>query len=113
MAHLRMDNSAIVQRSADIPRLTAKAEREYFFTRSHWDALSFLSVNGGMVLEAGYVDPNTVFPYRVMRQVDYGIKFGLTAYVTKYIFVLNNKPAGAILSLKSGSKEIGHFAIRF
>jgi hypothetical protein len=112
MGHLRLSNEVIEQRGSELST-NGKAGRNYLFTQSHWHAVQYVG-DGRLVLETGYVDPNTVFPWRVMRNIDYGIARGFQAVVTEYAIVDEEQPCGAIVSLRdSGDREIGHYAIRY
>ncbi len=110
MGHLRIPNATVVTRSKTG---SIKDRADYLFTQSEWHAHSYVG-NGNTTIEGGYVDPNVVFPWRVMKQVEYGLKFGVEAHVTEYLDT-NNQKTGAILRLttKDGRNLIGCYAVRY
>lgn len=74
--------------------------------------MAYLSGAGqNLILEAGYVDPNGVFPRSVMRGVDYAVSKGAVAHVTAYTYCGGDDPIGAILTLSWGDRELGVYAV--
>lgn len=119
MAHLRINADTIQQRSErqERPAKRPPREREYLFTQSRWHAIAHISADQ-TTLEDGYVDPSTVFPGMVMKNIDKAVKHGITAYVTQYRSVAG-QPVGAVLHLYienyrgQGSKDIGYYAVKY
>lgn len=120
MTLLRMSTAAVLERSGYTP----EDRVEYLFTQSQWGAISYISRRGGeshTVVEGEYVDPWAKFPARIMKSVDYALKFGVQAHVTEYEFVdciaAGSIAAGAIIELFDGPKEdrkpLGFYAVRY
>lgn len=111
MTHMRMPSELVNSRAKKVHR-AASTEPGYFFSTSRIPAIHFLSLKG-VVVYGEYVDPWTVFPARVMRQVDYGIKLGLQCDVFEVLGAQSQERAGALLHLYvEDSRDIGFYAVR-
>lgn len=118
MSHLRMSTAAVLDRALVGGNQDGAAAYnpgpDYFFTQSQWHAIAYVSkVNdvSQTVVEAGYVEPWNVFPSRIMKSVDYGMKFGIRVYVTEYeyadVLAVGSIKAGAIIELYDEAREDG------
>jgi len=114
MSHLRIPTEAVFQRSKAVYRPRSfRAVEKYLFTLSQFGAMQFIS-EGELVVPVGFVDPQTVFPGKVMHWVDYGIAHGLSCTATEYATAAAKTPVGATLHLYvEPAKNIGFYAVRY
>jgi hypothetical protein len=111
MTHMRMPSELVNSRAKKVHR-AASSEPGYFFSLSRITAIHFLS-SKGIAVPGDYVDPWTVFPPRVMRQVDYGIRLGLQCNVVEFFGNDSHERVGALLHLYIEDRmDIGFYAVR-
>ena len=101
---------------AGVARKEKSGRTALLFTQSRWHAISHISgvgVDASTAVECGYPDPWEVFPFRVMRMVDYGIQHaGLECFVIEYKSASTGKRLGVILYLFMGERDVGCYAWR-
>lgn len=93
-------------------RRNAKTRPALIYTTSRWQAIAHIS-GGKTAIEARYPDPWTLFPIRIMKQVDYGIaNGGLECFVVEYD-AADKTPLGVIMYLRAGRLDVACYAIRY
>ena len=84
--------------------------RVYLFTQSQWQAMAYISDK--LIIEDGFVDPNSVFPAWVMKSIHYGMEFGLAVDVLQYKDN-DGRKIGALMLLRTGSLKLGYYAVKY
>ena len=88
------------------------ADTGYFFSQSRLHAIHFISSKEPTV-PGERLDPSGVFPARVMRQVEYGARLGLSYYAVEYLSMHKNTRVGALLHLTIDERRsLGFYAMR-